>query len=252
MITSERAISIETMDEITIARFTWPGNRASAGLWVSEELDEFFERERKRPSKVVMFVAPPETVKAANLELSDSAEDEVGAQTLMHRMVRRENMMQRLIMAIRDAEAFVVGVVHGEVALRMTAPLLACDYRIASEDTTFLYTSDQLPVAPSGGALWFLNRLVGPARTVEMVVNGRPVPAREAQRLGFVNFVTSAGGVEAEALSQVQCLAALPPQTLHLLKRGMVNACEEITTFLSREKQLLSRETASMLHEGFR
>ncbi len=71
MSTASGAIDIETADELIVIEFHWPGNRVSAGLWINDQLDDFFERVRQRPSKVVVLVASPEVVDAANLELCD-------------------------------------------------------------------------------------------------------------------------------------------------------------------------------------
>lgn len=243
----ESFFDIETEEGLTMVRFRWPGNRAASGLWVIDQLERFFERQRKNPSKVVVFLVPPDAVRAANLELCDTVEDGVGNQELKNRMKRRVNTMRRLITAIRQAEPLVVAVVDGIVALRAVAPLLACDFRIAAEDATFRYESKGHPVAPAGGVLWFLNRLVGPARTAEIVSDERRFSAREAQSLGLVNFVVSAEAAEEEALDHARRIASVPKETLLQLKYGLVNADVEIEEFLEGESRLLTQVTSSML-----
>lgn len=250
MTTDGGVLRVECHDELTVARFQWPGNRASSELWAGAELDDFFERERREPSRVIVLVAPPEVVDAANLDLCDACEHDVGQHELVQRMLRRENVVRRLVTAIRDSEAFVVAVVEGKVALRMAGPVLACDYRIAVDGTTFWFASRERPVAPAGGALWFLTRLVGPAKTVELVLEGAPIDAREARRLGLVDLVTSAEGGEAEALAAARRLAELPRQTLRQLKRAMVASCERLGTYFDREAATLARETPSLVHGG--
>jgi enoyl-CoA hydratase/carnithine racemase len=250
MTIASRLLTVETMDELTVARFHWPGIRAVAELSIGTELDDFFEGERTRPSKVVVFIAPPDLVDAANLELRDAFEADLTSHELVQRMLRRENVVRRLVTAVRDAEAFTVAVVHGAVALRMASPLLACDYRIVSETTTFHYAARETPVAPAGGVLWFLNRLVGPATTVEMVLGGAPLSAADAVRLGLVSFVAPAAEFETAALAEARRIAALPSQVLHQLKRSMVASCERLDTYFDREAALLVREASTLLRHA--
>jgi len=238
-------MTVERLDELTVVRFHWPGIRAAADLSTVDPLWDFFDQERRQPSRVVVLIAPPEAVSPDNLRTLTSGTGGGSGRKVKQQLVRLENILRRMVEGIRKADAFVVAVVHGEVALRMAAPLLACDYRIASEETTFVHTARQVPVAPAGGLVWFLTRLVGSAKTLEMVLEGTSLSAPEARELGLVNHLTSADNVEDEALEVARRIATVPVAALRTFKRATVASCEDLSVFFVREAKLLERLSVS-------
>src|SRR3954467_8072261 len=69
---------------------------------------------------------------------------------------------------------------------------LACDLRVASESARLGVPEIQLGIFPGGGGTQRLARLVGPARTKELVWSGRHVRADEALAIGLVDKVVAA------------------------------------------------------------
>jgi len=66
---------------------------------------------------------------------------------------------------------------------------LACDIRIASEDAQFGLPETILGIIPGWGATQRTARLVGTAKTKEMIFTGRRIKADEALSMGLVNQV---------------------------------------------------------------
>ena len=66
---------------------------------------------------------------------------------------------------------------------------LACDLRVATQDVRFGMLEARYGLIPDLGGMHHLARLVGPARTKELVWTTRMVEADEAERLGLVNGV---------------------------------------------------------------
>jgi enoyl-CoA hydratase len=81
---------------------------------------------------------------------------------------------------------------------------LACDLRIAADSARLGQPEILLGITPGGGGTQRLARLIGPARTKELVWTGRQVRADEALRLGIVDEVVPADG----ALDRALALAA--------------------------------------------
>jgi enoyl-CoA hydratase/carnithine racemase len=80
---------------------------------------------------------------------------------------------------------------------------LCCDLRVASERAQLGLPEVRLAVTPSTGGTQRLPRIVGPARAKELLLTGRVIDAREAERIGLVNEVVPAG----EALARAQAIA---------------------------------------------
>ncbi len=69
---------------------------------------------------------------------------------------------------------------------------LACDWRVAAADAKLGQPEINLGVIPGAGGTQRLARLIGPARTKDLIMSGRFVDAEEALRIGLVDRVVPA------------------------------------------------------------
>ncbi|HLE17355.1 MAG TPA: enoyl-CoA hydratase-related protein [Syntrophales bacterium] len=69
---------------------------------------------------------------------------------------------------------------------------MACDIRIAAENSKFALPELKLGVIPGGGGTQRLPRLVGKGMAKELILTGRMIGANEALRIGLVNRVVPA------------------------------------------------------------
>lgn len=77
---------------------------------------------------------------------------------------------------------------------------LACDLRLISDDGLIGQPEILLGIPPGGGGTQRLARLIGRGRALELVLEGRPVEAAEAERIGLVHRVLPRAQLLAEAL----------------------------------------------------
>ena len=73
-------------------------------------------------------------------------------------------------------------------------------------------------VAPDAGSTYFLPRMIGHARAMEMCCTGRKVDAPEALRMGLVNRVVPLRELEAVTVDWCRRMLELSPTALRLLK----------------------------------
>jgi enoyl-CoA hydratase len=76
---------------------------------------------------------------------------------------------------------------------------LCCDLRVASERAQLGLPEVRLAVTPSTGGTQRLPRIVGVGRAKELLLTGRILTAREAERIGLVNEVVPSGEAVARA-----------------------------------------------------
>lgn len=88
---------------------------------------------------------------------------------------------------------------------------LACDLRIASENATFGLPEVTRGIVPGAGGTQRLPRLVGPERALDLILTGRRIDAREAERIGLVSRVVARAELLGEALGLAQAIAANGP-----------------------------------------
>ncbi|MFQ5742050.1 MAG: enoyl-CoA hydratase/isomerase family protein [Acidobacteriota bacterium] len=106
--------------------------------------------------------------------------DEAGFRALLHAGAE-------VILSLQAFPGLTVAAVNGVAAGAGLALALACDIRVATLGARFGATWGKLGLAPDWGASFWLPRLVGPARALEMVLSGRLIPAAEAAQVGLVH-----------------------------------------------------------------
>ena len=71
---------------------------------------------------------------------------------------------------------------------------------------------------------------------MQLLLDVPRLSAADAHDLGLVNHVTAPDRFEVEALEIAGRLATLPRATLVALKRAMIASCEDLPTYLERER----------------
>ncbi|MFJ9038982.1 crotonase/enoyl-CoA hydratase family protein [Streptomyces sp. NPDC102406] len=118
----------------------------------------------------------------------------------------------------------------GPTRLRLTKPVIAavsghavagglelalwCDLRVAEEDAVFGVFCRRWGVPLIDGGTVRLPRLIGESRAMDLILTGRPVPAREAYEIGLANRLVPPGRARAAAEELAAELAALPQACL--------------------------------------
>lgn len=116
---------------------------------------------------------------------------------------------------------------------------LMCDLVVAGDDATFGQPEIKLGVIPGAGGTQRLTRVVGKARAMELILTGRPIDAREAERLGLVSLVVPAEETVDRALELAGRIAAMPPLAVRAAKTALNAAAElPLSEGLAREQAL--------------
>lgn len=117
---------------------------------------------------------------------------------------------------------------------------LACDLRVG-EDGEYRYGLPEvnLGILPGAGGTQRLARVVGPARAMEMILQGRTVSPAEAYRLGIVQELAPFGGAVELARRIAHRIAGQPPRAVVHCKRLIRLAMEApLADGLARERTL--------------
>lgn len=102
------------------------------------------------------------------------------------------------ILALRRAPKPILASVHGAVAGAGVSLMAAADLAVAAVDATFTLAYSKIGASPDGGATYFLPRLVGYRRALELTLLSDAFDAQTACRLGLVNWVASSEQLVAE------------------------------------------------------
>ncbi|HEX2209918.1 MAG TPA: enoyl-CoA hydratase-related protein [Longimicrobium sp.] len=144
----------------------------------------------------------------------------------------------RVVQRLRSVEQPVIAAVNGPAAGAGASLALACDFRVASERATIGITFNRIGLHPDWGATYTLPRLVGPGRAAELVMSGRMVEAREAERIGLFERVVAEDWFDDEVKKLAKELAAKPPMALRLAKRTLADSFEsDLDSMLAAERE---------------
>jgi 2-(1,2-epoxy-1,2-dihydrophenyl)acetyl-CoA isomerase len=131
-----------------------------------------------------------------------------------------------LIRAIRASSKPVVAAVNGVAAGAGFSIALACDFRLASEHAKLVCAFIKVGLVPDSGATWFLTRILGTARALNLAATGSVLSAEEALGLGIVDKVVPTADFEPAWRTFAAELAAGPTRAFALTKR-LIEAASE-------------------------
>jgi enoyl-CoA hydratase/carnithine racemase len=122
----------------------------------------------------------------------------------------------------------VIAAVNGPAAGAGFSLALQCDIRIASEEAFFACAYGRIGASPDGGMTYFLPRVIGPAKALELLLNDPNLDARAALEAGLVSEVVSADELGDWARDKAAKLAAKAPHYVrtckHLVAQSLDNS----------------------------
>ena len=149
------------------------------------------------------------------------ADIEVMAETGYAEMAVRSERLQEAMTLIAGLPKPVVAAITGYALGGGLELALAADFRVAGERARVGQPEILLGVIPGAGGTQRLPRLVGPARSKDIVFSGRMVGAAEALQIGLVDQVVPDDSVYQAALDMVQRYASGPALALRAAKQAI-------------------------------
>lgn len=148
----------------------------------------------------------------------------------------------------------VVAAVHGFAVGAGMSLALACDLVIAAETASFSVAYTRVGLTPDGSMSYFLPRLIGLKRALELTLTNRTLSAQEALDWGLVTRVVPDGKLLSEANALAIQLAAGPAKALGAAKRLMQKGSNEtLETEMENETQTIAGiARTSDTHEAIR
>ena len=156
--------------------------------------------------------------------------------------------LHAIVVEIRRMPKPVVAAVNGVAAGGGFSLALACDLIIASETARFTLAYSRLGVTPDGGATFFLPRLLGPAKTAELIYLDPVLTVQQALKWGFVNKVVAEDDLREQALAVAQKLAEGPSRA-HAGAKDLMNRTWHHTLEAQLEEERQHIMAASMTED---
>jgi 2-(1,2-epoxy-1,2-dihydrophenyl)acetyl-CoA isomerase len=143
---------------------------------------------------------------------------------------RGAEALHTAIVDLRRISYPVIAAINGPAAGAGFSLALACDFRIASENAFFAPAYGRIGASPDGGMTYFLPRVVGPARALEILLEDPNMPAAAALEEGIVSEVVPADELMAKAREKAQVMAAKAPHYVRMAKMLAGSSIEHTLT----------------------
>jgi 2-(1,2-epoxy-1,2-dihydrophenyl)acetyl-CoA isomerase len=129
-----------------------------------------------------------------------------------------------IIVRIRRMEKPIICAVNGVAAGAGASVTFACDFRIVAQGASFIQSFTKIGLIPDSGSTFFLPRLIGFTRALELMYSADKLEAEEALRLGLINKVVQADKLMDEAMDLAKKLSQGPTKAFGLTKRAVNRA----------------------------
>ncbi|WP_174733339.1 enoyl-CoA hydratase/isomerase family protein [Mesobacillus harenae] len=148
-----------------------------------------------------------------------------GTEDLSSTALARKNSLwkkvQRIPLLVQEIDIPVIAVLHGVAFGAGFDMTLACDIRIASENTKISESYLNVGIVPGDGAAWFLPRLVGTDKALELLWNRTVLSAHEAKDMGLVTHVVKDEELQEFVDQYINKLASGPQAAMRFTKRAV-------------------------------
>ncbi|MEC8652083.1 MAG: enoyl-CoA hydratase-related protein [Planctomycetota bacterium] len=128
---------------------------------------------------------------------------------------------QAMMLRIERCDKPVLAAINGFALGGGLELALACDVRFASENAKVGLPEVSLGITPGYGGTQRLPRLVGSGVALQMILQGDPIDAQEALRVGLVNGVFSQADLMGEVKKVASRMVSRGPQALALAKQAV-------------------------------
>lgn len=152
--------------------------------------------------------------------------------------------VHRIVFLMEDMDTPVIAAVNGAATGAGLDMALMCDLRICSDTAIMGETYILMGIVAGDGGAYFLPKIVGFPKAMELLLTGEMIDAKEAFRIGMVNKVVAKDRLMEEAMGLAGRLAEKPPLAVKMMKRAVYQAANQSLRshldFISSQVALLS------------
>ena len=163
-----------------------------------------------------------------------------GERELPHHLEDLVTHLHRAISRFARMRSPVIAAVHGSAAGAGMSLACACDLVVAAESARFTMAYTRAGLTPDGSGSYFLPRIIGFRRALELALLNPVLSAREANALGIVTRVVPDAELMTNATALAEEIAQGPTLAYRGVKRLMLeSATSELDEQMGRETETI-------------
>lgn len=188
--------------DITVLTFDLPGEKVNKlSTPVMTELKAHLEKIKTSKTAFLVFKSAKPRIFIAGADI-----EEIQKLTTKEQVEVAVRQGQEILNMIEDLPMPTMALVNGACAGGGCELILACDYRIAADDpaTRIGLPETQLGILPGFGGSIRLPRVVGLQASLDVILAGKLLNAKKAQKIGLVDYVVHPNLIESFAAAQIE------------------------------------------------
>lgn len=221
-----------------------PEKKNAFTLDVIDDIVSALSTAQRDPACRVVILTGTDDAFCAGVDLSEVAHMQTASAYQAYKW--KAFLMERVHAIALALDAFdkpVIAAVNGPAYGAGMDLALMCDIRFLSQSARLCEAYINLGVVPGDGGCYYLPRLVGPAKALELLMSGRVVEPDEARSIGLANDVFADGELMDGAMKFARVLARKSPIALRMIKRATY---QSMTTDLRTSLDLISSHMATL------
>lgn len=208
-------ILVDSRGDICWVTINRAADRNSINSELMEELEHMIDEIEKTSARAVVFTGAGDTHfigGADGIEMMQLEPE--GALAFSARI-------QRLFNRMEESPLILVAAINGLCFGGGFEFAMACDLRVASDDSRIGLPEVKVGLIPGGGGTQRLPRLVGVGRAMDMILSGRLHEGKEALDMGLVNYVAPRDELSKEVERILEYMFRNPQYTLTQAKKAI-------------------------------
>lgn len=221
--TSHELIRLSVDNGIAVMTLDDPATRNSMSFEMMDALKTLCEQVQARDDIRVLILTGAGEAFSAGGNMDDmnerrgifASEDPLWAREVNRRQVHK------IPLSIYGLDVPTIAAVNGHAIGGGCDIAMMCDLRIAADKAVFAESFLRVGLLPGDGGAWFLPRVVGLSRAMEMALTCDFIEAPQALEYGLVSRVVASADLMSHAHALAAKIARHPPQIARMTKRLM-------------------------------
>lgn len=134
--------------------------------------------------------------------------------------------IHRVPLALEDLDKPIIAAVNGVAVGAGMDMALMCDMRVVARSARLSEGYIRVGLVPGDGGCYYLPRLVGTAKALELLLTGDFVDGEEAARLGIANHVVDDAELPSFVTALARRIADAPPVAVRMIKRAVYQSAK--------------------------
>ena len=213
-------ILLDIQGPVAIVRLNRPAKRNALSDALVLGLRDLFENQLPASVRAAVLEGAGEHF-CAGLDLAELKQRDAG-QGLHH-----SRMWHAALECVQYGKVPVIAALHGAVVGGGLELASSCHLRVADETTFYALPEGSRGIFVGGGGAVRIPRLIGAARMTDMMLTGRVYNAQDGERVGFAQYLVSAGQAGIKALELARRVAENAPLTNYALMHALPRIAEQ-------------------------